>query len=161
MVGSVLIALQASRRDGRGVTNAEFLEPLNIQPNEVEGVQANAGSWAAGLVYFAIIRYGAFAHIDTSADAGAHFEAFFAAVIEAFRVAARFLDQRPPSITAGMRAAGLSLRLFVDVRMNQDQMELEFPPEILAACGRHGLGLYVISNDIPAAEVLEARVSTS
>ena len=27
--------------------------------------------------------------------------------------------------------------------MDQDQMELEFPPELLAACGRHGLGVYV------------------
>jgi hypothetical protein len=110
MVGSVLIALQSSRRDGRGVTSAEFLEPLNIRPGEVEGVQVDGGSWAAGLVYFAIIRYSAFAHIDTSADAGAQSEAFFAGVIEAFRVAARFLDQRPPSITTGMRAGGLSLR---------------------------------------------------
>jgi hypothetical protein len=56
-----------------------------------------------------------------------------------------------------MRAVGLSLRLFVDVRMDQDQMELEFPPEILAACAQHGLGVYMISNDIPAAEVLEPR----
>jgi len=161
MVGSVLIALQASRRDGRGVTSAEFLEPLDIRPGEVEGGQADAGSWAAGLVYLAIIRYSAFAHIDTSVDAGAQSEAFFAGVIEAFRVAARFLDQRPPSVTAGIRAAGLSLRLFVDVRMDQDQMELELPPEILAACARHGLGVYVISNDIPAAEVLQARGLTN
>jgi hypothetical protein len=55
-----------------------------------------------------------------------------------------------------MREAGLSLRLFVDVRMDQDQMELEFPPALLAACGRHRLGIYVISNDIPAAAVLAA-----
>ena len=161
MVGSVLIALQAWSRDGRGVTSAEFLEPLNIRPGEVERVRADGGSWAAGLVCFAIIRYSAFAHIDTSADAGAQSEAFFAGIIEAFRVAARFLDRRPPSITAGMRAAGLSLRLFVDVRMDQDQMELEFPQEILAACARHGLGVYLISNDIPAAEVLETRGLTS
>jgi hypothetical protein len=157
MIGSVLIALQASHRSGRGVTTAEFLEPLNIRPGEIEGVQADGGSWVAGLVYFAVIRRSAFAHIDTSSDAGAQSEAFFAGVIEAFRGAARFLDQRPPSITANMRAGGLSLRLFVDVRMDQDQMELELPPEILAACGRHGLGMYVISNDIPAAEVMEAR----
>jgi hypothetical protein len=45
--------------------------------------------------------------------------------VEAFQAAARFLDERPPSITTGMRAAGLSVRLFVDVRMDQDQMELE------------------------------------
>jgi hypothetical protein len=38
--------------------------------------------------------------------------------------------------------------------MDQDQMELEFPPEILAACAQHGLGVYMISNDIPARDPL-------
>jgi hypothetical protein len=77
--------------------------------------------------------------------------------VVAFRVAGRFLDRRSPEVTAALRAAGLSLRLFVDIRMDQDQMELEFPPELLAACGRHGLGIYLISNDIPAGEVLASR----
>src|SRR5690606_23294164 len=70
-------------------------------------------------------------------------------VVEAFRATGRFLDQRSPDILEAMRAAGLSLRMFVEVRMDQDQMELEFPPELLAACSRHNLGVYVISNDIP------------
>ena len=35
-VGSVLIGLQASRKDGRGVTSGEFLAPLNIKRGEVE-----------------------------------------------------------------------------------------------------------------------------
>lgn len=145
-VGSVLIGLQASGRE-RGVAAAEFLDPLDIQPGEAEATRADAGPWASGMVYLAVVRYSAFAHVDKSADAGAQSEAFHAAVVEAFRVAGRFLDLRPPEVTATMRAVGLSLRLFVDVRMDQDQMELEFPPEFLAACGRHGLGVYVISND--------------
>lgn len=145
-VGSVLIGLQASgRRDG--VTAAEFLDPLAIQPSEVEGTRADGGAWASGMVYFAVVRYGGFAHVDTSADAGAQSDAFHADVVEAFRAAGRFLDRRSPAVTAAMRAAGLSLRLFVEVRMDQDQMELDFPPELLAACGRHSLGVYVISND--------------
>jgi hypothetical protein len=155
-VGSVLIGLQASRRDGRGVTSAEFLDLLSIQPGEVEATRADGGAWASGMIYFAVVRYSAFTHIDTSADAGAQSEAFFASVVAAFRDAARFLDRRQPSATAAMRAAGLSLRLFVDVRMDQDQMELELPAELLAACGRHGLGVYLISNDISAAEMLMA-----
>ncbi len=155
-VGSVLIGLQASRRDGRGVTSAEFLDPLSIRPGEVEATRADGGAWASGMIYFAVVRYSAFTHIDTSADAGAQSEAFFACVVAAFRDAARFLDQRQPSATAAMRAAGLSLRLFVDVRMDQDQMELELPAELLAACGRHGLGVYLISNDISVVEVLMA-----
>jgi len=156
-VGSVLIGLQASRRDGRGVTTDEFVAPLKIQAGEVEATHSDGGAWASGMVYFAVVRYAAFAHVDTSADAGAQSEAFYAGVVEAFRAAGRFLNRRRPELTAGIRAAGLSLRLFVDVRMDQDQMELEFPPELLAACGRHGLSVYVISNDIPAAEVLVAR----
>ncbi len=156
-VGSVLIGLQASRKDGRGVTSAEFLAPLDIRSGEVEGTRADGGSWASGMVVLAVVRYSGFAHIDTRADAGAQSEAFYAGVVEGFRAAGQFLDRRPTEVVAAIRAAGVSLRLFVDVRMDQDQMELEFPPELLAACGRHGLGVYVISNDIPAAEVLGAR----
>lgn len=139
------------------MTTGEFLAPLNIQTGEVEATRADGGAWASGMVYFAVVRFSDFAHVDTTADAGAQSEAFFAGVVEAFRAAGRFLDRRPPEVTAGLRAAGLSLRLFVEVRMNQDQMDLEFPPELLAACARHSLGVYVISNDIPASEVWAAR----
>jgi hypothetical protein len=109
------------------------------------------------MVYFAVVRHSDFAHVDTSADAGAQSIAFEAGIAEAFQRVARFLDKRPPAVTASMRAAGVSLRLFIEVRIDQDQMELEFPPELLAACGRHALGVYVISNDIPAHEVWAAR----
>jgi hypothetical protein len=145
-VGSVLIGLQASGR-ADGVTSDEFMAPLDIQPGEVEATRADGGPWASGMVYFAVVRYSDFSHIDTSADAGAQTIAFMAGVAEAFRAAGRFLDRRPPTVTMAMRAAGLLLQLFVEVRMDQDQMELELPPELLAACGRHGLGVYVISND--------------
>ena len=133
---------QASGRDC-GVTADEFLAPLAIQPGEVEETRADGGAWSSGMVYFAVVRYSGFAHVDTSADAGARSEAFHAGVVEAFRAAGRFLDRRSPAVVAAMRSAGLSLRLFVEVRMDQDQMELEFPPELLAACGRHSLGVYV------------------
>ncbi len=156
-VGSVLIGLQASRRDGQDVTTAAFLTPFNIQPGEVEAVRADGGAWASGMVYFAVVRFSGFAHVDTTTDAGAQVEAFFAGVAEAFRATARFLNRRPPGVTAGLRAAGFKLRLFVDVRMDQNQMELELPPELLTACGRHSLSIYIISNDIPAANVLAAR----
>ena len=156
-VGSVLVGLQASRGDGRGVTTAEFLAPLAVQPGEVEATRADGGAWASGMVYFAVVRHSDFDHVDKSIDAGAQSEAFFAGIVEAFRAAGRFLDRRSPDVTRAMRAAGLSLRMFVEVRMDQDQMELELPPELLGACGRHGLSVYVISNDIPAHEVWATR----
>lgn len=156
-VRSVLIGLQASREDGLGVASAEFLGPLGIQSGEVEGTRAERGPWASGMVYLAVVRYSAFDHVDTTTDAGAQSEAFATGVVEGFRAAGRFLDRRPTEALAVIRAAGVSLRLFIEVRMNQDQMELNFPPEFLAACGRHGLGVYVISNDIPASEEGEAK----
>jgi len=97
---------------------------------------------ANGLVYFAIIRYSAFAHVDTSVDAGAPSEAFFAGVVEAFRVAAPV----PRPETAKHHRRHACSQVFLDVSMVQDQMQLE-APEILAACGRHGLGVYAISNN--------------
>jgi len=68
-VGSVLIGLQASGR-ADGVTSEEFLAPLNIRPGEVEATRADGGPWAAGMVYFAVVRYGDLSRVDTSADPG-------------------------------------------------------------------------------------------
>lgn len=156
-VGSILIGLQASRGDGRGVTAAEFIAPLTIRSDEVEATFSDGGAWASGMVYFAVVRYNDYDNVDKTADAGAQTEAFFRGVMEAFLATSEFLDRRSPEVIAVMRATGLSLRLFVEVRMDQDQMELEFPPELLAACGRHSLQLYVMSNDISAHEALTAR----
>lgn len=147
-VSSILIGLQGSRKDGQGVTAAEYLGPLKIQSSEVVATNADGGSWAAGMVYIAVVRYSDFAHVDSSTDAGAQSEAFHAGVVTAFRVAGQFLDRRPLEVLAALRAVGLSLRLLIDVRMDDDQLELEFPPEMLAACGRHRLGVYLISNDV-------------
>jgi hypothetical protein len=146
-VGSVLIALQASRKTGQGVTTSEFLAPLAIQPNEVEATRADGGGWASGMVYFKVVRDSDFENVDKSADAGAQSEAFFEGVGAAFRAVGQFFDQRSPDVTTAMRESGLSLRLFVEIRMDQDQMELELPSELLIACGRHKLGVYIISND--------------
>lgn len=155
-VGSVLIGLQASRTDGDNISTAAFLTPFVIKPGEVESTTADAGEEAGGMIYFAVVRHSDFAHVDKSADAGAQSEAFFAGIGNAFRTTARFLDQRSPAITDSVRGVGIELRMFISIRMDQDQMELDLPSEFLAACGRYGLGVFVISNDIPAAEVWAA-----
>lgn len=142
----MLIALQASGRSN-GVSSDEFLAPLNIRAGEVEETRADGGAWASGMVYFAVVRLSAYSNVDTSPDAGAQSIAFEEGVADAFRKAARFLENRQPEVTARMRKAGLQMRLFIEIRMDDDQMELAIPPELLAACGRHELGVYVISND--------------
>ena len=146
-VGSVMIGLQASRGDGRGVKGKEFISPLNIRPGEVEFTRTNGRAWESGMVWFSVLRLSDFDFVDKSTDAGAQSEAFDFAIEEAFRSAARFLDQRPPEIINTIRAAGMTLQIFIEIRMDQDQMELKFPAEFISACGRHQLGVYIISND--------------
>jgi hypothetical protein len=153
-VSSVLIGLQASHKDGRGVTASAFLQPLNIDSTEVEYTHADGGEWAAGMVCFRIVRFSAFSHVDNSVDAGAQFEAFFQGITDAFVAVGRFLDQRPAAVTDHLRSIGLSLQLFVSVYMDQDQMELDFPYQFLAACGSHKLKICLISNDISAADLI-------
>jgi len=92
-LGSVLIGLQASRKDGRGVTSKEFLAPLVIQPGELQATRADGGAWASGMVCIAVIRFRDFDYVGTEADAGARSEVFFASVVEAFRATGRFLDR--------------------------------------------------------------------
>jgi hypothetical protein len=149
MVGSILVGLQASFPDGREVAAGDFLVPLQIRPvDEVEATRADGGEWAAGMIYFPVTRLSAFVH-----EAEPH-EVFAKELRRALLVAAAFLDRRPTTVLDELRSTGLALRLFIDVRMDQDQMELNLPHELVAACGRHQLGVFVISNDIAADEIL-------
>lgn len=146
-VSQVLIGLQASRADGRGITRDEFIVPWMIERGEVEFASATGAPWRSGMLTLAVIRYEDFERVDDATDAGAASSAFLADLMAKFREAARFLERRTPEMTAALRASGMSLRIFVEVRMNEDQMDIEFPPEFLAACGRHSLGVYLITND--------------
>lgn len=115
MVGSVLIALQASFNDGRGVSTSDFLAPLKIdEQDEIESTRANGGAWASGLVTFPIARLSTFAKEDEP------HEALAAEVRRALLMAAAFLNRRPKEAIADLRRNGLSLRMFIDVWMNQD-----------------------------------------
>jgi hypothetical protein len=91
-LGSVLIGLQASGRD-RGVTSAEFLTPLAIQPGEIEATRADGGAWASGMVYFAVVRHSDFDQVEKSSDAAVRSETFFASIVEAFRATGRFVER--------------------------------------------------------------------
>lgn len=145
-VDSVMIALQASG-GADGVTEEAFLAPLKIDAGDVLFCRADGRPWTSGLICFAVIRYSDYSVVDTSSDGGAQSVAFEAKVAESFRFVATFLDQRSIEVTKRMRQSGLSLSIFVEVRMDQDQMELMFPAEFVAACSRHELGLHIISND--------------
>jgi hypothetical protein len=61
--------------------------------------------------------------------------------------AAEWLASVGPEPFELLRQRQVKMRILVDVRIDQDQFELELPPELTACCGRARLGIYLISND--------------
>jgi hypothetical protein len=148
-VFSVRVMLQSSMSEER---RPEIFDMWAINPGEVEYSDSEAG-----LIYFGTVRLEDYAGVDTREDEGAQSEALFNGIREALRVTAKFLDDRSADVSNAMRAAGMSMRIFMDVHMDEDQMEMELPVELLAACAKHGLGVYVMTNDVSADEVWSAQ----
>lgn len=152
---SFLIAIQASYSDGRAVTRAEFIDPLDIgESDPIEHTEAEREWGTSGLVYFPLSCISEFKGQHEPA------EMLFAKLREVQNRAAAFLDARDAAVFERMRDLGMKVRIFIDVRMDQDQMDLPLEAPFVAACGKHRLPIYVTSNDISAAEVLAAQASS-
>ncbi len=146
-VGSVAIVLQASFADGRGVRQEDFHKPLQLaKEDEVETSYGSGKQWESGGVCFAPVRLRDFSSTEEPS------EEFFKEVARRLIAIAGFLERRPTAVFQRFQSDGLKVRILIDVWMNQDQMEVDLPCELLIACARHGLGISLISNDISAAE---------
>jgi hypothetical protein len=144
-VFSTLIGLQASPTS-RGVDDSVFLDALAITPED--RIEATDGP---RFVQFPIIR------LSQCQGAAEPSEEFDARTRQVLLLAAEFLNRREPKVLERIRTAGMRVRIFVDLRMDQDQFEFDLPAEFVRACGRHGLGIFVMSNDISAEEALRSR----
>lgn len=144
-VYSTLIAIQASTSDGRGIAASDFLDPLAITDDDAAAsVTATGEEWQSGLVEFEPVRL---------RDFGGDSEAMFERLHDTFSQVAAFLDRRDVAVFGSFRDKGLDVQLFVDVWMDADQMECNFLASLVSACGRHGLAINMISNDISVAEI--------
>ena len=147
----VLTCLNCSRPGGKNIAAEDFLASLSFSAEDaVAAKYSNLGVWSTSRVEFDPVLLSDFAAAEEPT------EAFAASVQAHLRGVAAFLDRQLPSIFEGFREQGLKAYLYLEVRMTQDQMELNMPPEFLSACARLGVGLELISNDISAAEVEDA-----
>jgi hypothetical protein len=144
MVDWLEFCLRAWCPAGGKVAPAEFLERLRIAPGDPVAVDAGPGCPRVRLLFVAREH---FDHIDVTADAGARSEAFAAAVHDGLLRAAAWLSRQPPAVFADLRAAGRATDVFVGGWIEQDQFDLDLPPEFLRACAALGLALRVCTND--------------
>jgi hypothetical protein len=139
---SFLVALLASHPHGHNLGLDDFVGPLMLEPNEpLDAIVHDAGSWASSRVEFPIVRL---ADFKSAPEPHEEMMNRLGAVLEGV---ATFLDRRSPEVFERFRNQGLAVSLFIDVWMDQDQMEFLLPPSVLRAAGRVGIGIHIISND--------------
>jgi hypothetical protein len=129
---------------GRPIPDAEFLDRLVLAPDDpVTALNGPSNPHVSLLV----VSRDDFAHVDTSADAGARSEAFVTAVTDGLIRAADWLARQPADVFESLRAAGRRTDVFVGGWVTQDQFDLDLPPTFLRACGALGLTLSICTND--------------
>jgi hypothetical protein len=137
-------SLRVWNRRGYPIRPADFLNQLTIAPGDPAIVEDGPGNLRIRLLEVTIED---FAHIDVQTDAGARSEAFTVGVRDGLLRAAEWLARQPTNVFADLRAAGWVTDLFIGGWVNQDQFDLDLPPEFLRSCGVLGLTVSICTND--------------
>lgn len=133
--------LSFSLRAWRGSVPDDWIARLAIAPGDPVTVEGGAQ------VRLLAVAMDDFAHVDTTADAGAQTEAFAQAVRDGLLGAAGWLAGQPAGVFEELRARGCVTDVFVGGWIDGDQFDLDLPPEFLRACGALGLTVSVCTND--------------
>ena len=144
MVETISVSLRVWDRLGRPVYPFEFVDRLNIVPDDSATVTVGPG---CSRVQLLSVVTGDFSYIDTSNDAGARSEAMAKTVQDGLVTAAAWLDRQPREVFDELRASGRTTDVSVSGWITDDQFDLELPPEFLQACGRLGLSVSICTND--------------
>jgi hypothetical protein len=144
MIEWLTFCLRAWDRRGHEIAPAEFLDRLLISPDDPVAVEYGPGVPRVRLLSVAKED---FAEVDTTTDAGARSEAFAATLRDGLVRAADWLDRQPPGVFLELRTAGRVTDVFISGWIEQDQFDLDLPPEFLRACGALGLTVSICTND--------------
>lgn len=140
-VQTVSVFLRAVFPDGRGVGDADFLDPLDVRADStVLEIQCGRGPWQSALLTFSRRVLGDFASEEDPS------ESLSGAVQGDLQHLALWLQPRSAAVGL-LKQRGLQVDVVVDLWIDQDQMDLILPPDFLSACARAGLSVVIVSND--------------
>ncbi|MCL4806864.1 MAG: hypothetical protein KJ062_03570 [Thermoanaerobaculia bacterium] len=139
------VGLRATPQGGSGVTSLGFLDLLGaaVGVDGVVAVTADRGVGYSALISFFEGREEDFPGVDDLSPAAALEDAIGIALASA----ARWLSARPADLFERLAGSGLNVDLFLDLWIDQDQLELRLPADLLLACGQRGLPISTITND--------------
>ena len=132
---------RAWRPDRKRVPDAAFTGRLLITPDDrIVSVKKGKVEQAARVTLVALDA-GDFSNVEEPS------EAFAEALRAALQRAGRWLSRQPSAVFKDLRQAGCKVDLFIGAWIDMDQLDLDLPPELLRACGKHRLPVSIITND--------------
>ena len=139
--------LGCTRTGGANIAAEDFVALLSFAAEDkIEGTSSDLGIYRGSFVEFPMVL------LSDYADAEEPTEVYAAVVQDYLLTVAAFLDRQEVTTFEQFRASGLCVYIYLEVRMDQNQMQIKLPVPFLAACARLGIGIEMISNDISAAE---------
>ena len=137
-VETISASLRIWSQTGDQPPAASFFHNLVIQPGDPIKKGEGPGVPRVELVSLALPDF---------SEAEEPEEAFVEALNAALLRGAEWLARQSPEVFESWRAAGFITDLFIGAWIEEDQLDLDLPPEFLTACGRLGLTISICTND--------------
>lgn len=137
----ISVALIGDYSDGREVGAEDFLTPLQISNSDpVVCTESNRGPWANGVIEFVDME------IELFLSDPDPYDSLEKSMYRKFEIIADWLSKRTENLRE-LVGSGLNLRIFIDMFIQDDQLDLIIAPSLLLACGQLGIPVQLITND--------------
>jgi hypothetical protein len=144
MIETIEISL-ATYIPSRAIRDDEFVSQLNaIERFEV--IRNNAPGATCRIIFYTA-KYDDDAKLEPDEDPGARANEFGEGIQHALLAIADWLKNQPIPLFEALLQKGAQLILFIDMWIDQDQVDLNVPASTMLQCGQRGIRLHVITND--------------
>jgi hypothetical protein len=140
MIHRLELFLLASNPEGKSFTGEQFVSALKADVSKCV-VGGSGRKWESARISAFTLLHEAFK------DAAEPSEAYANALRAGFIDFSNWLATLSSDSCDALRDDGMKLVVLIDIWMDQDQMELEFPPGLLIQLARLRLPLELVSND--------------
>ncbi|WP_444929153.1 hypothetical protein ACJJIF_15075 [Microbulbifer sp. SSSA002] len=136
------IGLAANYLDGRKVRKSDFVDKLNsIDSPDIKGVIYNR---VAGLSSIIVFIEDELSNYHDQKDPDAAFEQALAFGIDKFT---DWLKTQESSLFKTLKNNQLKVWVFIELWIEDDQLDINFPPKLLTECGRLNISIDIVTND--------------
>jgi hypothetical protein len=138
MIQSMEVSLGAHFPSRKVIAEGDFLAHLNV------GSHRTGSSTDPGGAAWVDLFSHRFADFAGHLDAPDHFDV---AVAKSMVDTAAWLGQHSEDLFEGFHERGLKVALYVNMWIDQDQIDLTLSPNLTLACGRRGVRIQFITNE--------------